>query len=1138
MVNKRTFRWFIGGLLLQSAVWACNLTGPAEPEHPATEEVTLLVDDGPWDEGVVESRSAYIPGTGVRLTGNEMLTLFYKTDRLYKDDIKASPSTQAGVYTFSMPAAAAGAESWYGIMPYSKNLVNLNSQGSSVSLRLGPVQFPGQNSFDPLCDYLAAKPFIVEGESGNKTAEIRAFKRLFAPLCLSVSGLPEGSRIYTLTFSLSQAPSKYASLTGLYYAQLNPEYETTGITNVDQNSMGNAVSAEYGSGLEAIDGKWPVWLMVNPITLTAGSELTVSLSTQDRTYSRTVTLPDVKTLSTGHLNLISFNATGPGHISCASLTQDFTQYALGGTKNLTASDGSSLEWVTTTTREYRSSDDGGSGIQGALLLNGTSFNFPAIEGKNITGARIFTHPASRSRTGLDIALTVDGTDKYYFNLSGNTVSETMAYKGGALDIALPAGKASLSGLTVSAEAQPHLISAITLFTEDDSYTPTSEDLAVDRTLFELLDLDYAPLSGVRDLYEQGRYKMASEALLSYFKNRPGIINPQVTLPVSSLSAGMQKMAIDALPENAYRFAVHSGQFYESYSGGVYTYYSFDDGKGGINWEFEAPNAGNEFYQKHWHYWFLPLAQMYRFTGDEKYFNAWKTQYADWLAHYPCPSTGQYNYNRSYGYRSWSQLSMATRLEYQTQLFEYFISAEGFDFEWLTTFLKAFHETVEYSRTVPYPVEYSNHRFAQYKGHCLSGLLFPEFKDAATWLSESASAIRNYFPTAFLDDGCLVELDASYHAGEVDQFIRIYNAAQLNGKAEAFGSDYLDKLLPSCTFVADYCYPDATWEWFNDTRAQSSSVIRRWMSSYATLYPGENKFLWMGSAGTRGTPPAESLTEYRTSGYYMFRSGWKASDRMLIYKNNDNPQNMWHAHRDNGTIGLYVNGRHFLPAPGPYTYGDETGGSLDAIRAEHQAARNHNTLTRELADIAAGRSRGTWLGSGSQNGIDWVSAQNASYADLTHRRTVWMVNREFFVIADAAFGSCSGKTLNLSWHLCKDCVTIDRDIPNVACGAHTAFSDGNNIVMKTFSNTVTGFEALEGTSYCSEHIGERYLRKYYRINVKKASAAATPRFITVIVPCTDASGTSVSASFTGAFSAGGEAVSVSVNGKQYNLSASW
>lgn len=1101
-------------------------------------QIQLRVNDTEWtaDEA---ARTAYTEGSGVAISGTEMISLLYEKDRLYKPDIKAVPTAQRGIYSFTMPSGAEDASRWYGIMPYSKWLTGVTSTGNSVTLRLGPVQFPEENSFDPHCDYLISKPFAVNGS----TAEIRAFKRLFAPLCLSINGLPEGSKIYTLTMSLSQAPTKYVSLTGLYYLSPSEKYDDTVITNVDQKSMGNAVSAEYGEGLPEKDGSWPVWLMVNPITLKAGWSLTVSLSTQDRTYTRTVVLPSSQTLETDRLNKISFNIKGSGYNSRLSLTQDFANQTLGGTKVLNASNGSELEWVTTTTREYRSSDDGGSGIKGALMLNGTSFTFPEIEGFDIVGARVFTHPSSRSRADLDVALTVDGTDVYPFNLANDTASESLAWKGGVVNIGLPAGKTSLSGLVVTTPANQHLISAITLFLAYEKYDPTPEDLKVDRTLFELLDLDYPSLGTVRYLYESGRYKMAADELLAYFKNRPDIVNPAVTLPVTTLSASEQKIARDALPENDYRFAIHAGMYYESYSGGEYTYYSFSDGQGGINWEYEMPLAGTQVYQKHWHAWFQQLGQMFSYTGDEKWFEAWKAQYTDWMAHYPVPSSPN-QYTRKFGYNSWHALSMATRLENQAKLFEYFKSASGFDFTWLTTFLKAYRECMEYSRANLYYSETSNIRFAQYKSHCLAGILFPEFKEAASWLATASAQVSNYFDTAFNDDGCLIELDANYHSGEVMNFVTVYEAALKNDRLQHFNQDFLEKLRKSCTFLADYCYPDGSWETFNDSRLQTASVTRRWMGTLSALYPDDGKYLYLASGGTSGTKPKEYLCEYRTSGYYMFRSDWIQSGMMLIYKNNYNPDNMWHAHRDNGTVGFYKNGRRFLPSSGSYTYGDGEGGSLDKARAEHQAARNHNTLTCELSDIPTTNSLGRFLKSFSSSGNYCVVAENPSYEGLTHRRTVWMVKRNFFVIADAAYGSYSGKTLNLSWHLCRDSgssgvdvVQYDDDSANLSYGAHTEFSDGNNLLLRTFSETGSGFSAQTGLSWCSEKFGERYQRKFYRVNVKKDSQSSVVRFITVLFPCKTPSSASVSASYKGAFSESGESLSVTVNGVTYNLSYS-
>jgi len=681
---------------------------------------------------------------------------------------------------------------------------------------------------------------------------------------------------------------------------------------------------------------------------------------------------------------------------------------------------------------------------------------------------------------------------------------------------------------------------------EQTYQPTAEDLAVDQTLFNLLNLDYTPLSEVKSLYQQKKYKKASEALLYYFKNRKDVVNPEVTLPVTSISAYSQKNADAALPEGDYRFCVHSGMFYESYVGGLYTYYSFKGADGKIDWDFAPSGVGTEWYQVSWHYWFNDLALAYSYSKNEKYFQAWKDQYSDWIEKFPCPSYGTKKYSNtigSSGYKFWCELAMATRLDYQSRIFFYFIPAAGFDFAWLTKFLQAYYDTVEYSLSHLYYTEKSNIRFAQYKSHCLAGLIFPEFKNATTWLKTGANQVANQFSISFLPDGCLEEFDMGYHTGEVNNYRLVYNAAKANGKLGYFGANYLDNLYNACKIVADYIYPDYRWETFNEGKQTQRSVTTRWMSEYLEMYPSDNKFLYLSSTRAKGSEPKETLDLYKDSGYYMFRSSWKEKAMMLIYKNHYNPGNMWHSHLDNNNISFFKDGRIFLPSSGSYTYGDSKGGELDVARAYHKAACNHNTITKNLADIPTSNSLGKFLTSSTSESLDLVVGENPSYSDLTHRRAVWMVEKSFFVIADAVYGSSAGSTINLNFHLCRDtngslgvnAVAIDDWSSSYAYGAHTVFTDGNNVVFKSFSETKTGFKGENGTSYWSDKIGERNTRKYYRINVTKSSASDTPRFITVIYPCSSASSVSISASFTNpTFDKNGESVKVSVNGKEYTL----
>lgn len=1123
--GKRILAAFISAAILSSCEKEMLFEGCPE-EEGVTVELTVTDRIVNFD-----SKTSYTNGIGVDLEGTEKIALYYKPAGASKMTVTSSVlATPVGdhKYSFTVPAAAGNAK-WIPIMPYSSTLVGQNSEGSSVSLRLGPVQFPKANSFDPQADILAGKPFDLDVEEGQRTAEISAFKRVFAPLRIRVKGIPTGEKIYAFSFTSDQAPTKFNSLNGLYYLIPDEDFSTTRITNGLVGSTGNAMSAVYKDGLSAIDGTWPVWLVVNPATLSAGSHLTFSVSTESRTYTRTITLTAPMEFLRGELNDLGINITGAGY----SVRESSTYVFLGSTTN---------GWTMQNHSFYTEANSAlPAGALRFVNANG-AFTFPD---KEITRARIYTHPTNRSRSDLEVSLTVNGTDRYFYNLAAPTATpeESLPYKGGYIEMTPPDGYSSLGGLQVRVGSnQTHLISAITLF--PTPYVPNSEDLAVDQTLFEMIDWSYTPLLGIKELYDEGRYKQSADALLAYFKNRTEVINPEVSIPVKSMSAAETRIANDALPENGYRFCVHFGNFYESVADDIYTYYSFSDGAGGINWEYEAPDAGTEFYQKHWHAWFVYLARMYNLTKQDKYFDAWKYQYTDWMANYPCPSRGIISYTNtpgSYGYKSWCELSMATRIKNQTDIFEYFKNAPGFDFDWLTTFLKAFDECVQYSMTHLYYTENSNIRFSQYKSHCLAGMLFPELKNASTWLTAGATQVTSAFSISFNDDGCLEELDFGYHTGEIENYRLVYNAAKSNNRLDCFPSDYLDNLYNACKFVADYVYPFYQNEVLNETKLSTKNVIKRWLGYYSDMFPTDNKFKYLGSDRTSGVKPTETLSLYTTSGYYMFHSDWLENSMMLIYKNNYNPNNMWHSHLDNGTVAICNKGRMFLPAPGSYTYGDGNGGALDQARAEHKAARNHNTVTKNLADIPITNSQGQYLTSYSQDGVDCVVAENTSYSGLTHRRAVWMVDKSFFVVADACYGTASGCTLNLNWHLMRDatlgteCVVFDDYRSGFAYGAHTVFGDGNNMVFKSFADTSSGFNVETGLSYTSDKIGSRYQRKYYRINVSKTTSSSTPRFITVICPCSAANEINVSASFPNAFNSQGETVNVTLNGVNYSLS---
>ena len=656
-------------------------------------------------------------------------------------------------------------------------------------------------------------------------------------------------------------------------------------------------------------------------------------------------------------------------------------------------------------------------------------------------------------------------------------------------------------------------------------TKPEDDSAVAAELFDILNLDYPGLEKVKSEYQAGRPGAAASALVDYFKARTSVVNPEVDVENTIMYTEDKRIAEQALE---HRFCVRRGHWYESVSGTAYTYWDFDDASGNINWDFHVEEAGQEFYQKHWHQWFKFLAWAQVYYGDDKYFESWKEVYTDWLETYPCP--GKDGNHNTYGNRSWHQLSVATRITNQLDLFPYFITSSKFSGSWMSTFLVEFHKAVEFSRANPYYEETSNIRFAQQTAQANAAMLFPEFKKSSEWLSEVAPQISDQFALQFYSDGVHTEMAPNYQLGVMDNFRAIYNIARVNNRLGAFDAEYTGKMRKACIFLANYIWPDYTWEWFNDTFQQTKGVLLNNIKRYSEMLPDENVLKYLASERKEGSVPSESLISFPVGGYYVLRSGWDGNESMLILKNNYNPENEWHCHMDNGTFALWSKGRDFLPDPGVYTYGGST--ELDALRTQHLATASHNTLTKNLKTIAKNYSKGECLLTRTSASEDLVVTQNASYSDLTHRRAVYMLDKEFYVIVDEAFGAASKADVNLSFHLCEGVVKTDDSSSSYAYGVHTEFPDGNDMLLRTFAETSKGFVGETGTSRCSPKQNEAYDRTFYRVTVDKTSASDVSRFITVIYPGRSAD---ISASFISAFSQTSSSVKVVVNGKVYDLS---
>lgn len=651
------------------------------------------------------------------------------------------------------------------------------------------------------------------------------------------------------------------------------------------------------------------------------------------------------------------------------------------------------------------------------------------------------------------------------------------------------------------------------------------DSVIDSKLFDVIDLDRTGLEKVKAHYESGELYFAAQELLNYYRLRNHVTNPSLSLFNVTASSDDRLKADYAMDKS--RFFVNN--FYED-SESKKPYSLEKEGK--IDWAFVPQNASDEYQkQLHRHQWFIPQAKVYRVTADEKYIQSWINVYTDWLKQNPIPATGPNT-------TTWWQLQVAARISDQVELFEYYKNSVHFTPQWLSVFLVNFARHADFLKQYPYKSE-GNILISQANALAYAGTLFPEFKNAASWMKEGFGILSQQAGKQFLSDGMHIELSLHYHISTLADFysaMKLAEANNLRSKLPANLSESLEKAAETVihftyptffnTKSKEYCVPAFNDSWkSNWTR----SVLTRNFKRYLEMFPTNKDLRYM--VYPQGPAPDTRMKLFDRAGFYVMRNGWDESSTMLIHSNNaktseDNLKLYSHNQPDNGTFELYHNGRNFFPDAGVCSYSGNS--AANELRKWFRQTKVHNTLTLDGKNITHADGR---LLKSEEGSNELIVTENAGYSDLTHRRAIFFVDKKFFVLIDEGIGNASG-TVNLNFNLLEGNdseVVVDQ----LANGAHTAFTDGNNLLVRTFSDsplTCVPFESR--VSYAVD--GKYTTRRAYSVDIKKATDK-TARYITVLLPVEGTTEmATVTAKFTEEYKAEGSSVEVTVNGKKYNL----
>ena len=406
----------IFNLIILTGLVSVSCEGPTAPGNSVEsghESLTkqLLVSSGEW---TTEVKSVYVPGEGITLTGDEKLAVYYNAwsesvedqaaEGFTKNEIVMAEPSDGDSYAFTHDELAEAEKyNYYFVMPYRQLQTVATHDGiSKACWNLRTVQYPSATSYDPTFDYLIGKP--AENVGKSETVEVSAFKRIVAPFKLTVndpSGLLDGEKIHTVTVDFPGGDY----VAGKVYIDFNQDYDKTGIAAKYNAYSGTALTAVYPEGLSPVAGAYDVWYVALPASFEAGQKVLVTVTGETKTVTCSASLPSAVGLVADKFNSLAFglSETKEDYKSTQSLHFDFSGLTSVKSTDFSASDGKAYSFTNNGCLHYGTSK--APITSGLKIKPGNKLTLPEVEGKAISGVRVYTHEESWSSSSSKATLT-------------------------------------------------------------------------------------------------------------------------------------------------------------------------------------------------------------------------------------------------------------------------------------------------------------------------------------------------------------------------------------------------------------------------------------------------------------------------------------------------------------------------------------------------------------------------------------------------------------------------------------------------------------------------------------------------------------------------------------------------------------
>jgi Heparinase II/III-like protein/Heparinase II/III N-terminus len=435
----------------------------------------------------------------------------------------------------------------------------------------------------------------------------------------------------------------------------------------------------------------------------------------------------------------------------------------------------------------------------------------------------------------------------------------------------------------------------------------------------------------------------------------------------------------------------------------------------INW-LENPLPHDEEWQieQHKFYFGLDLAHAFCKTGERRFAQTWQNLVSKWIR-----QTGE-NPAKIPAFLKVSDVA-ARRVQnwiYAWMLFTDAPHFRGFSENFTDELLKSLHKQIRHLRANL--TAERNHRTLEIYALFVAALALPQIDKGGELLRFSMDALHENLLTDIQSDGVHREQSTHYHCTVLRSFLGAKENARRFGLS--FAKSFDERLIKACEFAMHIHRPDGAIPALSDSDTGSYKDL---LKLAGELFARPD-FLYAATDGREGIAPKKSNISFKSSGYFIQRSGWGdkqtafANERFLIFdcgKLGDGG----HGHYDLLNVEVAANGKPLIVDSGRYTY-SETG--EPNWRRYFKNTKAHNTVCVDDSDQTNYRrgkpkgeiARGEFIERIQTDDLDVLcgAAFSPNY-DTVHTRKIYFIKNRFWLIHDNLRGAETHK-FDLRFHL--------------------------------------------------------------------------------------------------------------------------